>query len=160
MRKELFILETDKQYARTRIAELENEIIALGPEFHKAFTQTSESWHDNAPFEFVRDKQTLLSTEMQNLKHILKDSLPSIPKQKDGVVGIGSAVKLTDITSHDSVQYFIAGDWTWRAGHLVDSHTIISRQSPLASKMIGKKVGDEITHNKTFVINTIEPKDL
>jgi hypothetical protein len=49
MQKELIILDEDKAYARARIAELEQQIQALGPEFYEVFNQSSETWHDNAP---------------------------------------------------------------------------------------------------------------
>ncbi len=62
MKKDLLILDVDKEYARKRIAELDDEIIALGPEFYNAFNQTSESWHDNAPFEFVRVRSRQTNT--------------------------------------------------------------------------------------------------
>jgi transcription elongation GreA/GreB family factor len=156
MKHELLVLDEDKDYARQRIAELESEITALGPEFYSAFNETSETWHDNAPFEAVRDKQTLLSTELQNLKYILRSSLPSIPKQKKGMVGIGSKVKIVNVKTKKVTTYIIAGDWTSRAGHLVDGLTIISRKSPLATTLIGKKAGQEFVFKDKYTIESIE----
>ncbi|MCX6728509.1 MAG: GreA/GreB family elongation factor [Candidatus Saccharibacteria bacterium] len=156
MKKELLILEIDKQYARQRIAELDNEIIALGPEFYNAFNQTSESWHDNAPFEFVRDKQTLLSTEMQNLKQILRDSTPSIPRQKKGTVGIGTTVEVLDTKTNKTSRYFIAGDWTANAGHNINGATVISRKSPIAQAIFGKKVDDDAHFKNMLIIKSVE----
>jgi transcription elongation GreA/GreB family factor len=156
MNKDLLILEADKDAARMRIAELDAEIMAMGPDFYEAFNQTSETWHDNFPFEALRDRQTLLSTELQNLKHILQNSLPSIPKQKKGVVGIGSYVTVKNQKTGKKVVYFIAGDWTLRAGQIFDDAMIMSRNSPLASKLFGKKVGSEILFNDTLIIESIE----
>ena len=156
MKSNLLILEIDKEIARKRIAELESEIIALGPKFREAFTQTSETWHDNAPFEAVRNHQSLLDAERQNLKLILRNSLPSIPKQKKGVVGVGSKVKIINIKTNKTTTYFIAGDWTSRAGNKADGVIIISRQSPLALNLIDKKIGDEIHFINLFKIETIE----
>lgn len=56
--KELIILDEDKKAARQRIAELEAEILSLGPEFYEVFNQSSETWHDNAPFDALRDRQS------------------------------------------------------------------------------------------------------
>lgn len=156
MNKDLLILEADKDAARTRIAELDAEILAMGPDFYEAFNQTSETWHDNFPFEALRDRQTLLSTESQNLKSILRNSLPSIPKQKKGVVGIGSKVTVKNQRTGKHVAYFIAGDWTLRAGQILDGAMIMSRNSPLASKLFGKKINDEILFNETLIIESIE----
>lgn len=156
MQRDLLVLEVDKEIARTRIAELEAEIMALGPEFYEAFNQTSETWHDNAPFEIVRDRQNLLATEMHNLKTILRNSLPSIPKQPKGVVCIGSRVKILNTRTKKSITYYIAGDWTANAGQEIDGAIIISLKSPLAQKMAGRKAGEKITHNDLLVIESIE----
>jgi len=156
MNKDLLILEDDKNLARRRITELDDEIMSLGPEFYNAFNETSETYHDNAPFEFVRDKQTSLSTELQNLKHILKNSLPSIPKQKKGIVGIGSVVTVLDIPTGQQSSYFIAGDWTFRAGHQINGSIVMSRNSPLALLMLNKKVNDEIFHKSALRILSIK----
>ena len=92
MARELYILESDKRWARERIAALEKEIQELGPEFYDVFNQSSETWHDNAPFDALRDRQAVLFAELSNLKAILRDSLPSTPRLKKSTVGIGSVV--------------------------------------------------------------------
>lgn len=82
MKQELLVLDEDKDWARRRIAEIEDEIMALGPEFYDAFNQTSETYHDNAPFEIVRDRQTLLAAERYKLKQILNNCAIKVPKTK------------------------------------------------------------------------------
>ncbi len=156
MEKDLLILENDKNYARQRIAELDAQIIALGPEFYDVFNQTSETWHDNAPFEVLRDRQALMAAERDNLKSILRNCLPSIPKQKRGVVGIGTKVTARNKTNDKVMTYFIAGDWTANAGQVVDEAIIVSRRSPIALKLIGKKCNDEILHNDLLVIESLD----
>ena len=47
----LRILDEDRELAEVRMAELERLIQELGPEFHVALTQSSESWHDSALFD-------------------------------------------------------------------------------------------------------------
>jgi transcription elongation GreA/GreB family factor len=92
---------------------------------------------------------------MQNLKQILRDSLPSVPKQKQGVVGIGAVVEVLNLNTGKSSRYFIAGDWTAFAGHKVDDATIISRGSPLAKEMLGKKLNDEVNFKDILLITSI-----
>lgn len=137
----MIILDEDKAWARARIAELEAEILALGPEFRDAFTQTSETWHDNAPFEIVRDRQSVLSAERQHLSGLLKRSLVSVPKQKRGVIGIGSVVTLRN-KKGQLQQFKIAGDWTPKAGQIIDGCMIASRVAPIAQVLLSKKVND------------------
>lgn len=136
----LVILDEDKAWARARIAELEAEILALGPEFRDAFTQTSETWHDNAPFEVARDKQSVLSAERQHLIILLKRGSLPVPRSRHGQVGIGSVVTLRTQKGEEK-RFKIAGDWTPNAGSVVDGALVISRVAPIAQAMLGKKVG-------------------
>jgi transcription elongation GreA/GreB family factor len=139
------ILEEDKQLATERIAEIEREILNLGPAFHEALNQTSETWHDNAPFDALREKQAVLAAELQNLKEILSKASPSLPEPKDGKVNIGSRVKLHNPAKNSHHHYLLAGHWTFRLGEFIDNHMIISCQSPLGASLLGKKIGDAVT---------------
>ena len=89
-----YILEEDKQLARQRIAELEREILELGPEFHTALTQSTETWHDNAPFDALREKQAVLEAELLGLKEVLQKADISVPQPQKGRVSVGSRVKV------------------------------------------------------------------
>ena len=144
MNEELIILDEDKAYARRRVAELDKEIQELGPEFYEVFNQSSETWHDNAPFDALRDRQSLLDAERQKLRHILRHSVPAIPAKKKGHVGIGSIVTL-----ESGRTYKVAGDWTPHAGQLLGGHIVVSRKSPLGEALIGKRVGDTVVAGRT-----------
>lgn len=144
MQKELVILDSDKEYARARIEVLQKQIQDLGPEFYEVFNQSSETWHDNAPFDALRDRQSVLDAELQQLRAILRNSTLSVPIAKKGKVGIGNIVLLVT-----DKRYKIAGDWTPHAGQVVEDYLVISRQAPLAAQFIGKKIGDMVTVGKT-----------
>jgi transcription elongation GreA/GreB family factor len=143
MQKELVILDDDKVYAKVRIAELEKEILDLGPEFYEVFNQSSETWHDNAPFDALRDRQSVLDAELQQLRQVLRNSLPSVPTQKKGKVGIGSMVLLDN-----NKKYFIAGDWTPYAGQVRDDATVISCNTPLSLQLLGERTGSRVKVGK------------
>lgn len=140
-----YILEEDKALARERIAEIEREILDLGPAFHDALNQTSETWHDNAPFDALREKQAVLAAELQTLKETLGKSAPALPKSQQGHVSIGSRVKLSHAAKKSQHHYFLAGHWTFRLGEFLDNHMVISCQSPLGASLLGKKVGEVVT---------------
>lgn len=144
----LLIMGSDKQYARQRMATLQKEIDALGSEFNDAFTQTSETWHDNAPFEIVRDRQAVLYAEHQGLKGILQSSLPSVPAQNKKTIGIGAYVEVVHKNRYQ--QYFVAGDWTPFAGKQLPGTgaVIISREAPIAKLFVGLGTGDSFTFNR------------
>jgi transcription elongation GreA/GreB family factor len=151
MTKELVLLDQDREYARLRIAELQKEIQDLGPEFYEVFNQSSETWHDNAPFDALRDRQSLLDAELQKLRQILRDSLPGEPVREKRKVSVGATIELSD-----GRRYFIAGDWTFRAGQLHDGAVVVSCQAPLAKALLGKTTNEEVMFgNRTTTIAAI-----
>lgn len=156
MQKELIILDEDKMWAKARIAELEKEIQDLGPEFYDVFNQSSETWHDNAPFDALRDRQSVLDAESQQLKRILRNSLPGIPGLSADVVGVGSEVVMEDEAGIRKY-YFIAGDWTPLAGQMKGRAMVVSRNAPLATVLLDKRIGTEvILGKKKYLISAID----
>ncbi len=136
---EPYLLPDDRVVAQTRIAELEQLIQDLGEDFRDAFTQSSETWHDNSPFEAVRDKQSMYAAELNQLRTLIRSSTLIKPKKRRGTVGIGSLVAL-----ENDKQYFIGGDWTAKAGRRVDGIYWVSRYSPAATALLGKRVGEVV----------------
>lgn len=147
MDSKLLVLECDKEFARNRIAELQAEILSLGPEFYEVFNQSSETWHDNAPFEALRDRQSLLDAELRHLQTVLRNSLPSIPKQKSGQVNVGAIVCVFNSKNNKKFTYKIAGDWSPRTGTTEDGALVVSSQAPIAKMLIGKKLGQKVDFN-------------
>lgn len=148
MSQQLIILDEDKEWARARIAKLDEEIQALGPEFYDVFNQSSETWHDNAPFDALRDRQSVLDAERQQLRRILQVALPAVPPQWPGRVGIGCEVEVMNEKKRH-VRYFIGGDWTARAGQMSQGAIVMSIQAPLAQVLAGKKVGETAAFGAT-----------
>lgn len=134
--QELYIVPEDKLWLENRIAELEKEIQDLGPDFYDVFNQSSETWHDNAPFDALRDKQAVMFAEYSKLKSVRQQAALVLPKKRKNLVNIGSSIIM------NSKSYYIAGDWTPRAGTKIHEQIIISAQSPLGSEVLGKKVLD------------------
>lgn len=139
-----YILEEDKALARQRIEQIEREILELGPAFHEALNQTSETWHDNAPFDALREKQAVLAAELQGLKETLSKSAPAPPKPQHDRINIGTFVKLYHPSKNTHQHFFVAGHWTYRLGQFINSHMVISCQSPLGSSLLGKTLGDTV----------------
>lgn len=136
MHKQYVILADDRLWLEKRIAELDKEISDLGPEFYDVFNQTSETWHDNAPFEALRDRQTVMAAERADLKNVLLHNTLPVPKLRKGSVGIGSVVEL-----NDGRRVLIAGHWTHRAGKKLSGVLVVSCETPLAEAVLGKKIG-------------------
>ena len=137
---EVYLLPEDRVAAEERIAELEGLIQDLGEDFRDAFTQSSETWHDNSPFEAVRDKQSMYAAELHQLRTLIRRSTLIPPKKKRDTAGIGSTVALSN-----GKRYEIAGDWTHKAGKHTDGVWWVSRSTPVATAVIGRKAGDAVT---------------
>ena len=138
MSHDIYLLPIDRAYAEARITVLEKEIQDLGPDFNDAFTQSSETWHDNSPFEAVRDKQSMYAAELHQLRTLIRNSTLVPPRRKRGVINIGDRVTL-DNGKH----YRLAGDWTHKAGQHRDGVIWVSAGAPLAQQLCGKRV-DEV----------------
>lgn len=137
MRKEYFLLPEDRAWLDARVNELEKVIQDMGPEFYDALNQSSESWHDNAPFDALRERQSVHAAELAKLKHIRLSSVPTMPRPKRGTVGVGSVISLDT-----QRRLGLAGHWTHRAGQVKDGLMIVSLESPIGKAVFGKKVGD------------------
>ena len=135
MSLEFFILSKDLSWLDARIHELDKTIQDLGPEFYDVFNQSSETWHDNAPFDALRDKQSVLFAEYTHLRAIRQKAQLYRDAKDDSVVSIGKYITINNKKFH------IAGDWTRNAGKTLNGITTISRQSPLAQEIIGKPAG-------------------
>lgn len=148
----LYILPQDRQIAIDRIAELEREILDMGSEFHVALNQSSESWHDNAPFDALRERQSVLQAEIQNLKSVIYNAAPSLPKVVKNRVGVGATVTAENTKLNKRTSYFIAGDWTARAGDKSKEALIVSAKSPIGHVLVGCRVGDEVSFRGSLLI--------
>jgi transcription elongation GreA/GreB family factor len=152
----LYILAEDKHAAQARMAELEKEIQDLGPEFYDVFNQSSETWHDNAPFDALRDRQSVLAAELQNLRNTLRRAAVSVPKPKKNIVGIGARVTVYNTALAKDFHYFIVGDWTYRVGEEIDGAVVVSAKAPLAQALLGHKVGYTAQFKHPLVITAIQ----
>jgi transcription elongation GreA/GreB family factor len=138
-----YVLDEDKQWAHEQIAKIEQAIQNMGPEFNVALNESNETWHDNAPFDALRDEQALLVADMQNLKEILFKAALTVPKARAGHVGIGHRVSVEQ--NGKTHHYFLAGHWARRIGHVYGGALVISCVSPLGQVLLGAKVGDTVT---------------
>jgi transcription elongation GreA/GreB family factor len=132
------ILREDLVLLDARVEVLQKELFDLGEEFGIAVNQSSETWHDNAPFDFARDKQSLLAAELLKLRTIRRESLKYLPK-KTKKIQIGSKVV---VRNGRELKVMIGGVWVGREE--VDGYKLITCDAPIAHSLIGKSKGDEV----------------
>jgi transcription elongation GreA/GreB family factor len=150
------ILKIDLDWVDQRVLELDKLIMDLSEEFREAFTQSSETWHDNAMFDNVREKQNVLSAEQQNLWGIRRKAYvvkPATGRKK--TAQIGNIVTLRDEYGKE-MRLVIGGDYI--SPEIVELHGVkrVSAASPIGLQVIDRKVGEEvIVGSKLCVISEI-----
>ena len=132
------ILLEDFDLLIRRIKDLEKQMFDLGEDFNEAVNQSSETWHDNAPFDAVRDKQSILNYELTKLRTTRKETVKVLRKASKKIA-VGSKVTLSGTTE---LKVMIGGSWIGR--DRVDGYTLITCDAPIALRLLGKKEGDEI----------------
>lgn len=132
------LLKEDLILLEKRIQDLEKQLFALGEEFNEAVNQSSETWHDNAPFDVARDKQSILQYERTKLLEIRRNAMTHKLRNTKRVE-IGKTVVLH---SEEPLRIFIAGEWTGRVR--VGDAIVVTSISPVAQILLGKKNGDTV----------------
>ncbi|MCA9347245.1 GreA/GreB family elongation factor [Candidatus Saccharibacteria bacterium] len=132
------ILFEDLEILNIRVQELERELFSLGEEFAVAVEQSSETWHDNAPFDVVREKQTRINMELVKLRTIRRESTKLHHKKKEKI-DVGSKIILH---GKNELRLMVGGFWVGRES--ADGYRLISSESPVAKTLLGKKTNDHV----------------
>ena len=94
---------------------------------------------ENAEYEAAREEQTQIETEIREMEEILLTCQIADTNQNNGVVQIGSTVKLYDEEFDEELVYKILG-----STESDPSNGIISNNSPVGSAIIGHKKGETV----------------
>jgi hypothetical protein len=127
------ILQEDYDLAKARLAQIKQDLRDLAEEFNIVLNQSSETWHDNAPWDDAKGRERVLLVEQENLQKILIEArveevtTKSLIGNKHKVNFNGSEVKI-----------YLAGNFTMRMGQKVDGYTIVSLESPVAQSLLIK----------------------
>ncbi len=138
--KKLFHLTSEGQQ------ELKDELAALiaerGPVAERIKTARSMGdLSENAEYQTAREEQDRLETRISELDHILQNSQLIKKTKSNGVVKLGSTVKLKD---GKVLQFQVVG--TMEADPLNGK---VSDESPIGKALLGQKAGAKIQLNGT-----------
>ncbi|MBT3181548.1 MAG: transcription elongation factor GreA [Deltaproteobacteria bacterium] len=114
---------------------------------------------ENAEYDAAKERQSLISQQMQEIEHKLSLAQIIDPKSiKSDKVTFGATVTIEDLDNDEHLTYFIVG---------TDESDIskgkLSIESPIARALIGKEEGDEAKVKtpkglRTFEIVSVEYK--
>lgn len=125
------ILLEDYELLKKRLEEISKELKSLASEFKEALGQSTETWHDNAPWDDAKLKERALLAEQDQLNKVLREA--KVVKLGEEEC-IGKRYKLR-YDGQDRLIY-LAGDFTMRLGQKIDGHIIVATKSPIAQKIL------------------------
>lgn len=124
------ILQEDYDLIQKRINELKQDLKNLATEFNDVLNQSSETWHDNAPYDMAKSQEAVYLSELERLQNVIKSSRIYLPDPKSP---LGHFHKL-NFNGRD-IAIFLAGDFTLRNGQIVKGHTVVTTDSPIAQQL-------------------------
>ncbi len=145
------IANDDVQYAlpheylalQNELEEIETHMKSLSDLNHSAMNESSETFHDNAPAEALRDESIVYSSRNRSLLSILeKIQIIDYPSEELNFITIGSLVSL-QFENGDTEQFYIAGVVNY--SKINDPEvTLCSYKSPVGKLLVGRNVGNKI----------------
>ncbi|MCL2862439.1 MAG: transcription elongation factor GreA [Firmicutes bacterium] len=96
---------------------------------------------ENAEYDIAKEEQGKLEAEIVEIEQKLRNVVIIEEKQRGDLVGIGSKLKVKDMTVGMEFEYVIVG--THEANPMEGR---ISNESPLGKALIGGKKGEEISY--------------
>lgn len=125
------ILKKDAELIQVRIKELKQELRSLSDEFRQTLGESSETWHDNSPWDNAKAKEAVLLAELENIQKINKTHV--ITKE----IKINPVGQNHDVEFNGSiVKIFLAGDFSIRTGQTIDGYTVVTKNSPVARELL------------------------
>lgn len=129
-----FFLKTDLAIVEATIQETIEKLRETGAELRNAVTQSSETWHDNFPFENAQQQARLLEQRLKDLEQIRRNAtIVEMPKT-NMTVAIGHTVTIKNTETNEVKKYKIGS-------HITFTKDAISYASPIGALLLGKKVG-------------------
>lgn len=138
MNEKLYFLNEDLEALDAKIGEMRSKLEETLKEGGESTRQSSETWHDNFPFEEAQRQFSLLAGQLQKLVDIRKKAKLIDASASSDKVKIGSVVTIRDESS-DELKIFKIGSFLALSG---ENSKIISYNSPLAQIIMGAKIGE------------------
>jgi len=126
------ILQEDFNLIKLRLEEITKQLHLLADEFNIVLNQSSETWHDNAPWDDAKAREGLLLAEQEYLQKVLRTH--SVCRVLDNSpVGKNHKLKFNG----KELKVHLAGDVSLRVGEEIDGHKIVTKLSPVGKAVLG-----------------------
>ncbi|TAN58731.1 hypothetical protein EPN15_00110 [Patescibacteria group bacterium] len=138
MKEEFYFLKQDLEALDARIKELRDKLEETLKEGGESTRQSSETWHDNFPFEEAQRQFGLLARQLRDLVDLRKKAKEADFPLDKNIVGIGSIITIQNLDTGE-IKSFKIGSF---AVFAETGEKIISYDSPLARIIMGAKIGE------------------
>ena len=147
MEEGCFMVEKKNILTYEGLRQLEDELHDLKVNQRKEVAQKIKEAREqgdlseNAEYDAAKDEQRDIEARIEDIEKILKNAEVVVEDEVDvNTINIGCRVKILDMEYDEELEYKLVG--STEANSLKGK---ISNESPLGSKLIGKKVGDAVT---------------
>jgi transcription elongation factor GreA len=155
MEEGCFMVEKKNILTYAGLRQLEDELHDLKVNQRKEVAQKIKEAREqgdlseNAEYDAAKDEQRDIEARIEEIEKILKNAEVVVEDEVDvNVINIGCKVKILDMEFDEELEYKLVG--STEANSLRGK---ISNESPLGSRLIGKKVGEVVnvdTHAGTM----------
>ncbi len=125
-----------------RMQTLEEQLSEVQKKMGEAASQSSETWHDNAPFEVLRADVAIFDRRLKDeLAAVVGCQIREYPQQVTGGI-VGYGVNVVIIRDGKEFSYKLVG-----YGDEDSDLNRIRYDSPLAQALIGRSIGEKFIAN-------------
>ncbi|MCE9628727.1 MAG: GreA/GreB family elongation factor [Candidatus Vogelbacteria bacterium] len=141
----LYFLKEDLEALKKRRDTLYESYLEASKAMGEACEQSSETWHDNAPYDEAKRAAEGLNTQVSGFNEMIaRASLVECPASPPKNVCIGCEVHYQQQSSGEERSVLIGSFWV-PMDSSEGSPRRISYQSPVGKSFIGHKIGDTVT---------------
>ncbi len=144
-----YFLPQDYKALKEKAEILEKESKKLGKQINITTTESSEGWHDNAPFDAVMNELGMLKEQLKEIGELIRKAKIIQPSKNKDKVSIGSLVKVVGQDNKEKWyqigSYRIIAKKEQKGKNSEKNPLIISYAGPVGQKLLNRKCGDKIT---------------
>ncbi len=144
-----YFLPQDYKVLKEKAEILEKESKKLGKQINITTTESSEGWHDNAPFDAVMSELGMLKERLKEIGELIRKAKIIQPSKNKDKINIGSLVKVVGQDNKEKWyqigSYRIMAKKEQKGKNSEKNPLVISYAGPVGQKMLNRKCGDKIT---------------
>ena len=127
-----YFLKEDLEVLEQAIRQTITKLKDVGGELRDAVTQSSETWHDNFPFENAQQQARLLEQRLKDLEKIRRNATVVDGPTNNDTVSMGHTVTVRIIDTGEVREYRIGS-------HVTFVKDTFSYASPIGALLLGTK---------------------